>query len=122
MSDEDKKACSIKLDIPGQPAGVEFSIPGLGTFENGSTYDITEAEAEAYRAYHTKQATVYDAITNEILGAEAQLGPSIADAAQFMPGVEVIGMEPEEPVSNEPEEENEGPSSEEDDQDEEDDL
>ena len=41
----------ISLDFPGTPKGQELSIPGLGTYKNGSTSEVTEDEANLFRAY-----------------------------------------------------------------------
>lgn len=43
----------ITIDIPGTPKGKEFSIPGLGTYKNGSTNVVTDEEADMFRAYQT---------------------------------------------------------------------
>lgn len=41
----------ITIDYPNMPKGQEVSIPGLGTYKNGSTHAVTKEEADLFRAY-----------------------------------------------------------------------
>jgi hypothetical protein len=43
----------ITIDYPNMPKGQEVSIPGLGTYKNGTSHAVTEEEAELFRAYQT---------------------------------------------------------------------
>jgi hypothetical protein len=43
----------ITIDFPNMPKGQQVSIPGLGTYENGSTNVVSKEEAEAFKAYQT---------------------------------------------------------------------
>jgi len=79
----------VKIDQPNLPEGEPIQIPGLGTFENGGTYDVSEAEAEAYRSFHTRQVPKIDEETQSIVGADVELGPTLAQAAENMYGVSV---------------------------------
>jgi hypothetical protein len=89
MMAEVKIVYEVKIDQPNLPEGEPIQIPGLGTFENGGTYDVSEAEAEAYRSYHTRQVPKIDPETKAYLGADVELGPSLADVAESMYGVTV---------------------------------
>ncbi len=42
----------IKFDIPGLAKGAEVQIAGLGTFENGNEYVISDEEHDSFRRYH----------------------------------------------------------------------
>lgn len=53
MSDSEKVKYVLELDVPGLVKGEGVEIPGLGVFENGGSYDITEEEAERYRDMHS---------------------------------------------------------------------
>lgn len=39
----------LTVDIPGRQKGFKTQIKGLGTFENGQSYDITEEEEHKFR-------------------------------------------------------------------------
>jgi hypothetical protein len=41
----------ITFDYPNMPKGQEISVPGLGTYRNGSTTFVSKEEAEAFRVY-----------------------------------------------------------------------
>jgi hypothetical protein len=107
MSDEDV-VYEITVDLDGIGKNDEVQIPGLGTFKNGSTYEVTRAEAEAYRSYNTRQEPVHDEDDN-IVGAEAVPGPTLLQAFRHTTGVDVTTAqannddeEEEEPVEDEP--------------------
>ena len=86
MSDNDEKvAYEISFDLVGPPRGGTVQVPGLGTFENGKTYEVTKAEADAYRSFHTRQTPIVDDETKEIRGTEAELGPTLLQAFKKLP-------------------------------------
>jgi hypothetical protein len=41
----------LKVNFRNARRGQEHSIPGLGTYKNGSTYEVSDEEAEAFRTY-----------------------------------------------------------------------
>lgn len=88
MSGEDPMY-EITVDNPNSPKGEPIQIPGLGTFENGSTYVVSKDEAASYRAYHATQTTVRGADDDSIFGADLEQGPTLLQAAKNMYGVEV---------------------------------
>lgn len=91
MSDADEKVqYEVTLDLPGTPKGEPVQIVGLGTFDNGSTFEVTKEEAEYYRAFHVRQEPIVDDETQAILGSEAVLGPTLLQAFKDTEGVEVV--------------------------------
>lgn len=89
MSDDEKVVYEVELDLPGIPTGEPVQIPGLGTFNNGDTLDVTKREAEFYRSYHIHQEPIVDEETQAILGSEAVLGPTLLQAFKDTNGVKV---------------------------------
>jgi hypothetical protein len=82
----------IKFDFKNLPKGGEIDIAGLeGIFENGKTYKVSDAAAEAYRVYH--QAPV----VSEVQGGPVQwdLGRSLLDAFKDVDGVTVEAVKEE---------------------------
>ena len=88
-AEQPKLAYEVSLDLPGMPKGELVQIPGLGTFENGTSFDVTEEQANAYRVYHQRVDMVYDEETNELLGSEASVGPTLLQAYKNEQGVDV---------------------------------
>lgn len=121
MSDEDV-VYTMDVDLDGSPKGEQIQIAGLGTFENGSSYDITRAEAEAYRSYNTRYETIVGE-NDEILGSTPELGPTLLQASKTMFGVEVTtsGSKSKEDEAAEDEEARLAALEDEDDEDDEDD-
>lgn len=92
MSDDEKVVYEITFDLPGTPKGQEVMVAGLGTFANGSTYEVTEGEAEAYRSYHTSLKYEYDK-DNNLVGATAEPGPTLLQAFSKTDGVDVTTVQ-----------------------------
>lgn len=69
---------TISIDLPDLPKGIEINIDGLGMFENGSSYDITDEEAYGFQVKHQsiQSVTDSDGHTNNTL----VLGPSLDEA------------------------------------------
>jgi hypothetical protein len=42
---------TLKIDYPASGNGQEMAIPGLGTFKNGSTYRVSDEDAQSFRDY-----------------------------------------------------------------------
>jgi hypothetical protein len=42
---------TIKIDLPSASKGQEVQIPGLGTFKNGQTAEVTKEMADAFRTF-----------------------------------------------------------------------
>jgi hypothetical protein len=94
MSDEDVMY-ELVLDVPGAPKGEPFQIVGLGTFENGNTYTVTKAEADAYRQFHSRTVPVVNEEDQAIVGSNVQLGPTLLQDSKNMYGVEVATVDPD---------------------------
>lgn len=68
----------VEVNMPNLPKGVPVEVDGLGVFENGATYEISEEEALAFRQKHVVIQTKYDdegKMTNTPV-----LGPAVVDA------------------------------------------
>jgi hypothetical protein len=83
MSDS-KSVYTLTIDLPDLPKGELVQIPGLGTFENGESYEVSKQDADAYRAYNSTQEPVIDEETQAVLGSEMTLGPTLLQASQSM--------------------------------------
>jgi hypothetical protein len=59
-------AYELKVDLP---EGDPIQIPGLGTFDTGKTYEISQEEANGYREYWKRNG---------------QLGPTLLQASKKM--------------------------------------
>lgn len=64
----------MTVDLPNLPKGVLVQIVGLGSFENGNTYEVTAEEARVFRSRHS-------------VGSEQ--GPTLLQYCKSMHGVEV---------------------------------
>lgn len=60
----------ITIDYPNMPKGQEVSIPGLGTFENGSTTTVTKEQSDAFRAYQKDVGMPDKTLLESFKGAE----------------------------------------------------
>jgi hypothetical protein len=85
----------LSINMPNLAKGAEVQIAGLGTFENGSTYKITDEEHDSFRRYHGSVETAIDEETNESLGSELVVGPTLIQASDNMYGVSVKKAKPE---------------------------
>lgn len=90
MSDEEKVVYELDVDVPGLPKGEGLQIMGLGEFENGSTYLITESEAQSFRVMNATMEPVVDEDTQAITGAEYTLAPTLLQLSNtFVEGITV---------------------------------
>lgn len=89
MSDENKNVYVLSVDLPNLPKGEPIQIAGLGTFENGSTNDISQRAADAFRAYNGRQTPIYSEEDGSLTGTEWSQGPTLLEASKQMYGVEV---------------------------------
>lgn len=55
-----KLVYEVTVNQPGLPKGELVQIPGLGEFENGSTFDVDEDQHNAFRTYHSGQEMAQD--------------------------------------------------------------
>lgn len=69
---------TITIDLPDLPKGTEVDIDGLGTFENGGSYDITDDENYDFQVRHQTISTVTSGaghVSNTLV-----LGPALDEA------------------------------------------
>ncbi len=83
-----KMTVNIESSVPGEV----FQIAGLGEFENGETYLISDEENEAFRTYHSKQVTRTDKKGN--MSVKTILGPSLDKTSETMHGISVVVEKP----------------------------
>lgn len=94
-----KLVYEVELDVPGLPKGELVQIPGLGTYENKSTFDVDADQHTAYRAHNSVQELIYGGESGEeIIGSTVVPGPTLLQASKNMFGVEVAvyGKQPSE--------------------------
>jgi hypothetical protein len=60
----------ISIDYPNMPKGQEVSIPGLGTYKNGSTTVVSNEEANAFRAYQVDVGMPDQTLLQSFVGSE----------------------------------------------------
>jgi hypothetical protein len=85
MSDEEKVVYELDVDVEGLPKGEPLQIMGLGVFENGSSYLITESEAERYRLMNATMEPIVDEDTQAVLGAEYTKSPTLLQLSDSLP-------------------------------------
>jgi hypothetical protein len=82
----------VTVNDPAVPKGAEVEVPGLGVFPNGSTTQVSEQEAEAYR---DNNAVLADVETDDrpawtgAAGVELRRGPTVLQAFEGHPVVSV---------------------------------
>jgi hypothetical protein len=86
--DPPKLVYEVALDLEGFPKGGAVQIAGLGTYANGSTFDVDEDEHTAYRAHHSVQVMGIGH-EGEIIVEEIKPGPTLLQAYEHTDGVEV---------------------------------
>jgi hypothetical protein len=89
-----KLVYEVTIDEEGTPKGALIQIPGLGTFANGSTFDVDEDQHARFRAHHSTTTPVVDDEDNLVVEDgtyiyETELGPTLLQAAKGMNGVQV---------------------------------
>jgi hypothetical protein len=92
MSDDEKVVYTIDFDLPGTAKGQSVQVAGLGEFENGSSYDVTREEADAFRSYNIRQESHHN--EDGQLVTETHLGPTLLQAFEHTEGVTVTTTQP----------------------------
>jgi hypothetical protein len=46
---------SVTVNFPNSPAGAVIEVAGLGEFENGGTYDVTDEQVQTFLAVQGKE-------------------------------------------------------------------
>lgn len=83
----------ITLDYPDRSKGDTVEIDGLGVFENGYSYTISDEEADAFRQHHMVQHHEWDEDGN--MTTTTRLGPTVLQAFKKNDAVTVTTAEPE---------------------------
>ena len=78
----------MTVDVPHLPKGAPIQIVGLGTFENGSTVEVSKEDADHYRDVHGRQEPQHDE-DGSLVGMSREKGPTLLQASKSMYGVEV---------------------------------
>jgi hypothetical protein len=93
MSDNPAVA-ELAVNVPTLPEGEPLQIPGLGTFENGQTYGLTQDEIDGFSTYHTQHLLTYNEVGESVI--EVVPGITLADATDTMEGFtfKVLGADP----------------------------
>jgi hypothetical protein len=82
----------VTLNDPALPKGAEVEVPGLGVFANGSTTQVSEEQAEAYRDNNSQLVDVETDDRPAWSGAasvELRRGPTVLAAFEGHPVVSV---------------------------------
>lgn len=80
----------MTVQLPNLPKGAEVAIDGLGVFENGYEYDISEEQANTFRARNAAQLFSHDKDGN--LEVKTEQGPTLLQAYKKDDGIEVVKM------------------------------
>jgi hypothetical protein len=91
----------ITIQQDNLPEGAEVQIAGLGAFENGQSYNVSEEEHDRFRSQHSHQQDVIDPVTDRVLSAEVVPGPPLEECQIYGVTVEKFA-DAEVPVVNEP--------------------
>lgn len=82
---------TVEVNMPNLAEGVEVEVDGLGVFENGGTYQLSDEEAQFFRQKHSHIETEY--------GEEGQmsntlvLGPVLEEAFKDSETIKVTHTE-----------------------------
>ena len=82
----------LTVNLPNQGAGTKVLITGLGEFDNGGEYEITEVQAATFRTAQGKAVSSTDDKGNVTYGWED--GPNLTEA-RFPEGVRAEKVEEE---------------------------
>lgn len=86
----------VFVNDPALPDGANVEVPGLGVFANGSARQITEEDAENFRAVNSQ---LVDVETDDrpawtgAAGVELRRGPTVLQAFEGHPTVSVETVE-----------------------------
>lgn len=97
---------TMKIDLPTVAKGADVEIDGLGVFENGGEYEISDEEAQDFRAHHTTQTFEHDDEGNLIVTQKQ--GPTVAQAFRGHKHITVTVVKGDDDPDDEPEDTNTG--------------
>jgi hypothetical protein len=99
----------VKVNDPSRPKGDKAElndrlivVPGLGAFENGTTTEISDEQAEAYSDLSSQMVDVESDDRPVFSGAadvELRRGPSVVEAFKDHPTVKVEKVETAKPAA-----------------------
>jgi hypothetical protein len=69
----------ITVNLPGTPQGEEVEIAGIGRIKNGSTYEVSQEEAELFRTLHPRPVEAGRGEGGETI-YETRPGPTLHEA------------------------------------------
>lgn len=81
----------LKLNLPNVGRGVEVEIDGLGTFKNGTTVEVSKAQAENFR--QRNMVTEFETNDKGELQSKFKPGPTVLEAFRDTEGVDVVKAE-----------------------------
>ena len=77
----------IQINVPNLDKGALVELDGLGIYENGATAEITEEQAEAFRAKNQTSTTTYTEDGDRKVVYEK--GPTVLQAFKSAAGITV---------------------------------
>lgn len=83
----------VTFNLDSLPEGAPVEVDGLGRFENGATYAVSEEEALAFQTKHAVQTFTHDEDTGALL-TDVQLGPTLEESFKDVQGIDVKVAEP----------------------------
>jgi len=85
-------AFKLTIDMPNLAPDGKVAIMGLGEFQNGKSYEVSDELAEAFRQAH---ATVQDkrGDKGELLGSEMVLSPPLDEVEMYGVNIEKLASE-----------------------------
>ena len=78
---------TIAIDLPNLPEGSALEIDGLGEFQNGQTFDISDELADTYQARKAVLVSEYDEEGH--LHNSLEAGPTLMEAFADHPFIKV---------------------------------
>jgi hypothetical protein len=79
----------LELDLPNVGKGVEVYLDGLGFFENGKDYEITDEQADAFRVAHQEVTYHTDPDNGMVTHTTEEPGPTVLEYFKSHEGVTV---------------------------------
>jgi len=88
----------LELDLPNVGKGVEVYLDGLGIYENGKDYEITDEQANAFRVAHQVVTYHTDEETGTVTHTTEEPGPTVLEYFKDREGVSVSTDKKSEPA------------------------
>jgi hypothetical protein len=78
----------ITFDLPNSSKGQGVAVNGLGEFQNGKSYDISDEQHDQYRAFNSVQVDELDAKDKPTGQVVTRIGPTLLQS-KFPEGITV---------------------------------